>query len=137
MYLTGYSTPASYSSEWWHHFTYMFFHANIFHLAGNIYAMWIIRRFFTANNVISAYVISAVSSWATMVESIGSSGFVYALVGYSMVSTKTSRNYWLMFVLINLATYFFPNISFGIHITSFVLAAIYMKLRMFYNDYGR
>lgn len=137
MYLTGWSTPACATSIWWHHFTYMFFHANIFHLAGNIYAIWIIRKYLTIHNVVSSYIICVLASWTTFVETIGASGFIYSLVAYSMLSTKPSIKYWVMFMLVNLAASMFPEVSFGVHFTSFALAAIYMKLRLFYNEYGR
>ncbi len=113
--------------HWYKCFVYMFFHANIFHIAANLYTLWLIRL--DKNRLISSYTIS-VFAYLLFPNAIGLSGMILSIVG--MYANKKT---WKYFMIFSLATVFIPNIAFGVHTTCFISGYIYNKLRVLINDY--
>jgi len=113
--------------NWYKCFIYMFFHANIFHLAANLYALWMIKL--DKQRLITSYIIS-VFAYLIFPHAIGLSGIILAIVG--MYANKKT---WRYFIIFSLITAFIPNIAFGVHTTCFILGYLYNKLRVLVNDY--
>ena len=67
------------------HIAYMFCHANIWHLAGNIFVLWILRgKLHLAASMMIAYVFSLLPSWSLWGEvgvTMGFSGVLFAICG--------------------------------------------------------
>jgi len=114
-------------SCWYACFIYMFLHANIFHLAVNLYALWMIRL--DKNRVISSYIIS-VFAYLLFPNAIGLSGMILAIVG--MYANKKT---WLYFAGFSIVTVFIPGIAFGVHTVCFISGYLYNKVRALVNDY--
>lgn len=67
------------------HIAYMFCHANIWHLAGNLFVLWILRgKLHLAASMMIAYVFSLIPSWSLWGEvgvTMGFSGVLFAICG--------------------------------------------------------
>ncbi len=67
------------------HIAYMFCHANIWHLAGNLFVLWILRgKLHLAASMMIAYVFSLLPSWSLWGEvgvTMGFSGVLFAICG--------------------------------------------------------
>ena len=67
------------------HIAYMFCHANIWHLAGNLFVLWILRgKLHLAAAMMIAYVFSLLPSWSLWGEvgvTMGFSGVLFAICG--------------------------------------------------------
>lgn len=83
MPVTGYTNSLS-VSEIPNHFTYMFCHANVWHLAGNLFVLWILkRRLYLLPAVVIGFVCSFLPSdglWPLGIT-VGFSGVLFAIVG--------------------------------------------------------
>lgn len=108
--------------RWWQHLTYQFAHANIFHLAVNIYVMYFcITRFsLSQSQILSCFAISALPPALSDIPTIGASGIVYAMLGVinTMVVEKLKFASWIaLYITIS---YFFNN-NWCIHLCCYLL----------------
>ena len=108
-------------------FTYQFYHANIFHLAANLYALWIVR--FDRRNILPAYIISVVA-YLLFPHAIGLSGVLMAVIGI-----YANKKVWKYYIVFSVVTFFVPNIAFGVHTTCFVSGFIYGKIQRKIDEY--
>lgn len=136
IYLLPVSTPsvaASTASSWWTHLVYPFFHANIFHLLANIYALWFIRP--TYPILLTAWAIAIASSWITPVPVVGFSSIIYAIWGMNMLNA--SQKAWIIFSAINLITIFLPDMGWMVHFSAFTIGLLYSYFKRLSNEYRR
>lgn len=136
IYLLPVSTPsvaASTTSSWWTHLIYPFFHANIFHLLANIYALWFIRP--TWAILLTAWSIAVASSWITPVPVVGFSSMIYAIWGMNMLNA--SQKSWIIFLAINFITIFLPSMGWMVHFSTFTIGLLYSYFKRLSNEYRR
>lgn len=136
IYLLPVSTPsvaASTTSSWWTHLIYPFFHANIFHLLANIYALWFIRP--TWAILLTAWAIAVASSWITPVPVVGFSSMIYAIWGMNMLNA--SQKSWIIFLAINFITIFLPGMGWMVHFSAFTIGLLYSYFKRLSNEYRR
>lgn len=105
----------------WQHFTYMFFHANIFHLMGNCLAIYFIiykGKIYYLLPLI--YIISVVGSYIdyTSVTTLGISSSIFAMVGINTYFFRKRIGYIVMILLVGFLT---PHINGMIHFICFAL----------------
>ena len=125
-----YVLPIQVSMNMWYYcFVYQFFHANIFHLLANLYALYLIRL--TKERVIASYIIS-IFPVLLFPGAIGISGMLLSIIG--MYSNKKT---WMQFSIFSLITFFIPNMAFAVHTVCFVLGSIYGKISIVLDDYQR
>lgn len=115
------SQGIGYGEPWWHCLTYHFHHANIWHLAGNLYALWLLRpRWSTL--AVSLAVASCCAllplCWGHTVT-VGLSAVLFSVAARVYADRKASL--W-MFVAINLLTGLLPQVNLSIHLTVFFTA---------------
>lgn len=120
-------------SAWYNCLICQFFHANIIHLACNVYALWLLK--FTLGDFIAAYIISIVSVSLSTVPVVGASSFIYALAAFRMSGARLGKYEWMAFFVLNAVTIFIPSISFIVHISSFSLGYLLYKLKMIEHGY--
>ncbi len=106
---------------WWNHIAYSFCHANVFHLAVNLMALWGIRNKMSA---LLAFIVAVAASFLPMYvgdSTMGLSGFLFAVFG--IMWGKTGR--WLEvskkampFILI---TMLIPNVNGLLHLYAFII----------------
>lgn len=108
-------------------FTYQFYHANIFHLAANLYALWIMK--FNKKSIIPSYAISVVS-YLLFPHAIGFSGILMVIMGI-----YANKKTWKYFLLFSIITFFIPNMAFGVHTVCFVSGFIYGRIQCKINEY--
>ena len=65
-------------TEFYTHFIYLFFHANIFHLISNCMALCVLKP---NKDILLAYLIAVAVSFGSNTPIIGLSGFLFALLG--------------------------------------------------------
>ena len=108
--------------RWHQHLTYQFFHANIFHLAANLYVMWLcITRFKLSQwQMLMCFIISAMAPATLPMPTIGASGIVYAMLGIinTMVVEKLRFAMWIA-VYIAISALF--NCNWSIHLCCYAL----------------
>lgn len=87
--------PDSLPAGWWRAFTYMFVHANLLHLAGNMYMLWLfgprVERQWSAGGFTRYYLWCGLGGWLAHVlffrgsGLVGASGAIYGvLVAYAL-----------------------------------------------------
>ena len=117
-----------------HHLAYIFSHANIWHLAGNLFVLWMLRQdIHLIPSLAVAVAASYLPAWSIYGElgtTIGMSGVLFAIAGirwglcdkpFSVFAVKA-----LPFVMIG---FFIPNINWCIHLYSLVSGYIYGRCR--------
>lgn len=108
--------------RWYQHLTYQFFHANIFHLAINLYVMWLcVTRFkLSQRQMLMCFIISALTPATLSMPTIGASGIVYAMLGIinTMVAKKLRYAMWIA-VYIAISALF--NCNWSIHLCCYAL----------------
>ena len=117
------------------HLTYIFVHANLFHLITNIFSLSftliLLKKIanmkyyvMTAIGLISAFVASFI--FMQDIPTVGASGVVYALLGtYCYLRfDKLALKLLLTLTIINLLQYFFGTINVFIHAFSFAFGFI-------------
>lgn len=121
-------------SFWWTFLVCHFFHANIFHLAANIYVLLSIR--YSLKELAWAYLIGIVSVLVAAHPVVGASGIIYALLGFRMAKCR-SWKIWICFSICNAATFFIPSIAFGVHAAAFCMGLLVKMITEQYGDYRR
>lgn len=108
--------------RWHQHLTYQFFHANIFHLAVNLYVMWLcVTRFkLSQRQMLMCFIISAMAPATLPMPTIGASGIVYAMLGIinTMVAKKLRFAMWIAVYIAILALF---NCNWSIHLCCYAL----------------
>lgn len=79
----------------WEHFVYIFFHANIFHLAGNCYCTWLILKNNNSKTLIPLYTLSVLASFIAYnnLPTIGFSAPLFVALGINFHKTKNKKTY--------------------------------------------
>lgn len=113
------------------HFIYPFFHANIFHLLGNLLGIYFIARHI--KSIIVSYFIAVIASFIaySSMPTIGFSGVLYAFIGLSGLLfnknvSKVTIAIMLIYVLIGLLL---PTINGFLHITCLVLGCLFFLIK--------
>lgn len=105
------------------------FHANVFHLAVNCLSLWLLFRktVLRPSVLVTAYLCASASWFASSVDVVGASNFIYAFVG---LRTPSFRSGWWklpsvrMFLAITLLMAVFPQVSAVTHVVSFMLGCL-------------
>lgn len=115
-----------------------FFHANLFHLIVNSYAIFVLYgRKFSAWEFLVSFIIASVSFFFATRPAIGYSNILYATMG---VRTPALRSAWwrspntVVFLVVTLAYLFFPSVSATTHIAAFAGGVAYAVMRRFSNS---
>lgn len=126
------------TSAWWKAFTYMFFHANIFHLAVNVLSLYgILRRWrICAIHLLFALASATIAAFLTAHEvyTLGCSGLILAISGIvsswypNAKSILISLGFLLAFCLI-------PNINGMLHIVAWAFGFVFGRIRVMYLRY--
>lgn len=101
----------------WTIFTHQLFHANILHLAGNLYVLLMVRA--NIKTLIAAYIVSVFTSLLIIEPTVGISGMLYAMLAIIFYKRNVSKKTCLLFAAMNIPMLFIPNIAAMYHITSF------------------
>ena len=121
------------SAKWFTHLTYQHFHASIFHLICNIWALLVFA--FTVRTplykFITAYVLSATYPFVGEDVIVGTSGLIYAVAGMYTFYGDTIRKfsqYNLFFAATIAVGALFSHVAVGIHAYCYLLGAVYAFL---------
>lgn len=121
------------------HFVYMFFHANIFHLAGNALAAWFTFR--KPCRIAAAYLVAVLCSFISYSDMpvMGLSSMIYALIGFNTVLMRYPLKAKITLALALSLGLLLPNINGLLHILcfslSFATAYIYKRIKSLSDDY--
>ena len=123
--------PAVANGEWWRLFTSAFLHANLIHIAFNMYFLWFVgsavEQALGRGRFVLLYVVSALAGsagalvWTPTAPTVGASGALFGLLGAALILER-QRNYVLGgsaagLILINLILSFaISGISIGGHV---------------------
>lgn len=123
------SVGLSAGSEWYSHLTYQHFHASIFHVLCNAWAMLTIVFFARSplSYLFTAFIISCTYPFAGSQTIIGASGFVYALAGLHAFNPSTKKQivrYNLFFLLTIPLGILFSSVAVGIHAYCYFFGAL-------------
>lgn len=128
------------------HICYMWSHANIWHLAGNLFVLWLIRgRMYLVPSIVIALVCSwipAFSMWGEVGMTIGFSGVLFAVIGIkwgvycrnaSMMGRIFEQQALLDFAKkclpFALVGFIIPHINWCIHLYSLIAGLVYGRVR--------
>lgn len=125
--------------SWHHHFYYMLCHGNIFHLSGNMYAMYLLfneNRYRYWEYIPVVYIFSVMCSYVMCLHVVGFSAPLFVYMGMIFTVRK-----WQMTAFTFLLSLLLPNISFATHAICFLLGLAYRISRNYiieiYNDCRR
>jgi membrane associated rhomboid family serine protease len=123
--------PAVANGDWWRLFTSAFLHANLIHIAFNMYFLWfvgsVVEQALGRGRFVMLYVVSALAGsagalvWTPNAPTVGASGALFGLLGAALILER-QRNYVLGgsamgLILINLVLSFvISGISIGGHV---------------------
>lgn len=121
------------------HLIYPFFHANILHLAFNVYCLGIIinalhraEAINIIHSFVASYIIGIACSYISeySLPTIGLSGLIYSLIGMYTYLRLMNSGKWtiLAVILLNGIAYFVGTTNVLIHITCFVGGFLYAAL---------
>lgn len=126
------------TSAWWNAFTYIFFHANIFHLVVNILSLYgILRRWrICAIHFGIALVCAVIAAFLTAHEAytLGCSGFILAISGIISSWHPKAKNIFISLGFL-LAFCLIPNINGMLHIVAWVGGFVMGRIRVMYLRY--
>jgi len=119
----------------WEHFVYIFFHANIFHLAGNCYCTWLILKNNNSKTLIPLYTLSVLASFIAYnnLPTIGFSAPLFVALGINFHKTKNKKTYIPLLISV-LASLPFPLVNTRLHVTCFILGYLYTTLKHFIKE---
>ena len=140
------------TGEYYRIFTSAFLHDGIFHLAFNMYALWLLGQLLEAGfgrlKFLSLYLVSLLGgAFGVLLISpnsptVGASGAVFGLMGAMvLVQRAISTNLWrsplFMLLMINLVfTLVVPRVSVGGHFGGLGAGALMGALMLFYERRG-
>lgn len=126
---------ASFSSPLLSHLVCHFYHANLFHLLGNLFCIVFMRP--SMKQLLYAYPVAVAATWFTVVPSIGFSAVLYAFMGMNALRWNISRKDWCLFIIANLITAFIPGIAFSLHFAAFSLGIFVSLFKRILKIEGR
>jgi membrane associated rhomboid family serine protease len=141
--------PAVANGDWWRLFTSAFLHANLIHIAFNMYFLWFVgsavEQAIGRGRFISLYVVSALAGsagalvWTPNAPTVGASGALFGLLGAALILER-QRNYVLGgsamgLILINLILSFaISGISIGGHVGGLIGGIL---CALIFSQFGR
>ena len=127
--VAGYSSLTDELCDATAHVTYMWSHANFWHLAGNLFVLWLIKgKMYLAPAIVIAWITSYLPAWSIYGEvgmTVGFSGVLFAIVGIKWgvaANLKRFSTKALPFALIGILI---PHLNWCIHFYSMVAGYIY------------
>ena len=139
---TGYTSGDT--DNVWLHLLYMWSHANLWHLAGNLFVLWIMKReLHLIPSLMIAFFASYIpawSIWGDMGVTLGFSGVLFAIYGikwgvycrnrYGLHFSSSARDEFLMKVLpFALIGIVIPHLNWCIHLYALLAGYIYGRCR--------
>jgi membrane associated rhomboid family serine protease len=98
----GNSAPLDLSGQWWRLLSYQFLHANILHIAVNMWVLWTVgrltERLYGSFNLILLYLASGILAglasivWNPELVSVGASGSIFGILGAFLALLARFRN---------------------------------------------
>ena len=141
--------PAVANGDWWRLFTSAFLHANVIHIAFNMYFLWFVgsavEQALGRGRFISLYVVSALAGsagalvWTPNAPTVGASGALFGLLGAALILER-QRNYVLGgsamgLIVINLILSFaISGISIGGHVGGLIGGIL---CALIFSQFGR
>ena len=107
------------------HLLYPFSHANIWHLAGNILCLWMLR---CPLHIYATYVCAVLCSFLPCFvaePTMGFSGVLFAMVGISWGKIHRFRDMMRKNIWVLIIPAFLPHINFLIHLYCLILGYLY------------
>ena len=113
---------------WWRHLVWHFFHANVFHLAGNLLCLWVMK---VRVRALRAWAVATAVSWLpcgvwdwsalwwTDVETVGLSGMLFASFGMAWGEYGDWRVMLRKVLPVVAVTGFLPGMNMWVHLWSF------------------
>lgn len=118
------------------HIIYPFFHANIFHLLGNMFALYFLCRHYRL--LFIAYIIAIISSFIAYspLPTIGLSGVVYACVGLlgflpNKNISRGAKGLFLSYIVIGLII---PSLNGILHLCCVVIGSILFSFKKWFYE---
>jgi membrane associated rhomboid family serine protease len=118
------------------HIIYPFLHANIFHLLGNMLALYFMCRH--TKSLFIAYIIAIISSFIaySSLPTIGLSGVVYACVGLlgflpNKNISKAAKGLFLSYIVIGLII---PSLNGTLHLCCVVIGSILFSIKKWFYE---
>lgn len=115
------------------HFTYTFCHANVWHLACNLFVLWSIRNRMAT---MSAYVIAVAASWLPMwadKPTVGMSGMLFAMFGIMWGRTGMKWKCAKAGLPVILVMMLIPNVNGLLHLYCYVIGYVISDLFVRYK----
>jgi len=141
--------PAVANGDWWRLFTSAFLHANLIHIAFNMYFLWFVgaavEQALGRGRFIMLYVVSALAGsagalvWTPTAPTVGASGALFGLLGAALILER-QRNFVLggsalALIVINLVLSFaVSGISIGGHVGGLIGG---MLCTLIFSQFGR
>jgi len=145
-YFLGFKMGYTRDSGLTEHLLFPFSHANIFHLACNLLAIWAIK--WRSGTIIPSIVIGFVASYMPTISdypmpTMGASGIIFAAIGIIWgayftreyfknwvernveVLTDNVRKFFLFVILPMTIMLFLPNVNFALHLYALYLGMLY------------
>jgi membrane associated rhomboid family serine protease len=148
--------PAVANGDWWRLITSAFLHANLIHIAFNMYFLWFVgsavEQALGRGRFVLLYIVSALSGsagalvWTPTAPTVGASGALFGLLGAALILER-QRNYVLGgsamgLIVINLILSFaISGISIGGHVGGLIggtlCTLVFSKFGRGHAAYGR
>lgn len=111
------------------HFTYSFLHANVWHMAANLFVLWGVRQ---RMNVAVGYAIAVAASWLPMwadKPTVGMSGMLFAMFGIMWGKTGRWKEYLKAGMPVILIMMLIPNVNGLLHLYCYILGFVFSFIR--------
>lgn len=146
-YIVGYKVGYTDYRNFGEHVTFVFSHANIFHLLCNLLAFWCVRG---SMHIIPAFAINLLASYIAPCSSLptmGASGVLFAVIGIKWGTyfaneyfnnwverdidiLKHNAKKFLLYVIAPMALMvLLPNVNYALHFCALCLAMIYAFIK--------
>lgn len=114
------------------HFTFHFYHANIFHLSANVLCLWTVRK----HHWVISYIIATIFSFLITSPTVGLSAILFATVGINY-GIKADYKNAVISALVCTIYGLLPGISLLFHLLSlaggFIYGYCYETVRLYRN----
>lgn len=111
------------------HFTYIFMHANIWHMITNLFVLWSVRQ---KMNVWMGYLIAVGASWLPMwtdKPTVGMSGMLFAMFGVMWGERGDWKGFIKAGMPVILVMMVIPGINGLIHLYCYVIGFVFLFIR--------
>lgn len=121
----------------------MFYHANIFHLALNVFAAWATRNIRLSNVIVEtalAVAFGTLGLWLSPSFSVGLSALLFARIGFVLPRCPFERNihYYAVLAVTLLAGAVLPSLAFVSHVVplsaAWIVGLITIRVRRLYGN---